>query len=236
MNIVRFVALGALTLGMSVASMAQTTMNTVVSVTGQMLNANTLQPVEASYGVFDANGKKIGQTLRSNAVDGYFITGLKPGEDYLIRIEDPRYFKQEYRLQMPKTTKYAELSKDFTVKPLEAGRSIPVMPVPFDVKKTTLKVGSDEILDDVAKLLIMNPSVKVELRCYADEAGADGVQRLSTERGNAIKAYFVKAGVSENRLTVTPVSTTDPINPPPLRKGAKGKRYVGPVYVVVTSV
>jgi len=231
-----FMVAGLIAASATVAS-AQSAIETVVTLTGNMLNASSLSPVEANYSVLDASGKKLGPARRSNAIDGYLVTGLRPGESYTIRIEDPRYFRQDYAIQIPKTSKYVEISKDFTVKPMEAGRSIAVAPSPFDLKKSALKVGSDEILGDMSRMLVMNPSVVVELVCYPDNDGsAAEVSKLTGDRTSALKAYFIKNGVSEQRIKVRVVSSTDPINPPPLRKGAKGKRYVGPVYLVVTKV
>lgn len=211
--------------------------NVVVTLAGHVLNANTLQPVEASYSVYDAAGKKVGITNKANPIDGYLVTGLKPGENYTVRIEDPRYFKQEYAISIPKTSKYVEISKDFTVKPMAAGRKFPVQPSVFELRKSTLKVGADGIMKDVSDLLRMNPGVKVDVVCYADESGAaDGARKVSTDRGNAIKNFLVQSGVTADRVNVNAQTTTDPINPPPVRKGAKGKRYVGSVYIVVTGV
>lgn len=221
----------------SVYTYAQSAIETVVTLTGSMLNATSLTPVEVNYSVLDASGKKLGPARRSNPIDGYLVTGLRPGESYTIRIEDPRYFRQDYTVQIPKTSKYVEISKDFTVKPMEAGRSIAVTPAPFDLKKATLKVGSDEILGDMSKMLVMNPSVNIELVCYPDVEGTPAdISKVTGDRASALKAYLVKNGVSEQRIKVRQVSSTDPINPPPIRKGAKGKRYVGPVYLVVTKV
>jgi len=215
---------------------AQSAIGTVVTLTGYILNGNTLAPVESNYSLYDVNGKKIGQSSRSNAIDGYLQTGLKPGESYTIKIEDPRYFKQEFKVEIPKTSKYVEISKDFIVRPLESGRMITMAPGPFDVKKTDLKVGVESDINDMARMLIMNPSVNVDVLCYPDEEAEGTSSRVSTDRGNALKAAFVRAGVSAERINVRVAPSTDPINPPPLRKGAKGKRYVGPVYLVITKV
>ncbi|MBK9183960.1 MAG: hypothetical protein IPM83_12785 [Ignavibacteria bacterium] len=58
----------------------------------------------------------------------------------------PRYFRQEFRVDIPATGKYLEISKDFVVRTSEAGRTIAIAPSPFDLKKTTLKTGADEDL------------------------------------------------------------------------------------------
>lgn len=216
---------------------AQSTVGTVVTIAGYFLNAQTLTPVEVHYIVIDGQAKKLGQTSKSSVKDGYLQTGLKPGESYIIRVEDPRYFKQEFRVDVPATGKYLEISKDFVVRTMETGRVVTISPSPFDVKKSVLKTGSEEDLDQFAKILILNQGTNVELVCYPDQEGvADAIQKMSSARADALKKFFVGKGVSAGRISVRAVSTTDPLDPPPIRKAAKGKRYVGPVYLVVTKI
>jgi len=119
---------------------------------------------------------------------------------------------------------------------MESGRSIVVQPIPFDLKKTDLKDGTESDINDMARMLIMNPSVNIEVVCYPDEEVEGTTSRISLDRGNALKAAFVKSGVSGERISVRAAPSVDPINPPPMRKGAKGKRYVGTVYLVITKV
>ena len=213
-----------------------TTIGTVVTLTGFMLNGNTLAPVEANYAVYE-NGKKLGQSRKSNATDGFLVTGLKPGGSYTMRIEDPRYFRQEFPITLPQTSKYAEISKDFIVRTMETGRKIMVVPPPFDLRKNVVKSGVEDDIKNLAQMLSMNPSVNIELVCYPDEdVAAAAATATSNARGAALKAAMEKSGVSGARISVRSVTTVDPINPPPLKKGAKGKRYVGSVYLVITKV
>lgn len=237
MAILRFVVFTTMLVAGGLGLRAQGTVNTVVTLAGSILSATTLEPVECTYGIYDGAGRKVGQTRRASVSNGYLVTGLQPGEDYTLRIEDPRFFKQDYSIQIPKTSRYLEISKDFTVRTMEAGRKITLTPNPFDLKKTSLKVGAEELLDEVVKILTMNAGVKVDVICYPDaEGSAADITKFTTERGAALKAHLAQRGVSADRVNVRATSTTDPINPPPLRKGAKGKRYVGPVYIIVTSV
>jgi outer membrane protein OmpA-like peptidoglycan-associated protein len=218
-------------------SFAQSAIGTVVTISGYILNANTLTAVEANYGIYEVGGRKVGQSNKSNERDGYLVTGLKPGEQYTLRVEDPRYFKQEYRIDVPKAGKYLELSKDIVVRPLETGRTINVSPVPFDLKKTSIKQASEGEVEQLAQMLVMNPGVNIEIICYPDEEGTtEANQKVSMDRAQSLRAALVKAGVNSNRVTLKSAETTDPLNPPPLRKGAKGKRYVGPVYLTITKV
>jgi outer membrane protein OmpA-like peptidoglycan-associated protein len=236
-NVCLAVAMVAMTLGASVTLKAQSAIGTVATLTGFVLDAATLLPVESNYAVYDESGKKIGQSRRASAADGFLVTGLQPGATYTLRVEDPRYFKQEFSVTVPKSNKYSEISKDLIVRKLEAGRRILVNPSPFDLRKTDIREGMEEDLRDLAKTLSMNPSVKLEIVCYPDEdVTASKAASISEERGKALKAFLEQAGVNASRITVKTVQTTDPINPPPLKKGAKGKRYTGSVYLQVSGV
>ena len=83
----------------------------------------------------------------------------------------------------------------------------------------------------------MNPGTNVEFVCYPDvEGSADVIQKISSGRAESLKKFFVSKGISAGRVSVRAVSSTDPIDPPPIRKAAKGKRYIGPVYMVITKV
>lgn len=211
------------------------TIGIVVTLTGFILNQNTLSPVDANYAVYEA-GKKIGQSRKASVRDGFLVTGLKPGGSYTVMIEDPRYFREEFPIALPQSSKYAEISKDFIVRPMESGKKFVISPPPFDLRKNVIKSGMEDDLSRLAKMLSMNPGVNVELVCYPDEeVPAATATGISTSRGNALKAEFEKAGISGSRISVKAASTVDPINPPPIKKSAKGKRYIGTVYVVVTK-
>jgi outer membrane protein OmpA-like peptidoglycan-associated protein len=232
-------AIGVLLLlsGATASVHSQSAIGTVVTVTGYVLNVNTLAPVEAAYSVYDGQGKKVGQSHRASEKDGFLITGLQPGQMYKIRIEDPRYFKQEFAINLPAASKYTEISKDLVVRPLEVGRRLMLVPAPFDLKKDEIKTGTEEDMAELAKTLMMNPNVHIELVCYPDEQVSDSqASAVSMARGTSLKTFLEHQGVNGSRITVKQVKGTDPINPPPLKKGAKGKRYVGSVYLVVTKL
>ena len=216
---------------------AQSATGTVVTMSGFFSKGVDNEPTEAAYALYDSKGKKIGQTLRSSAKEGYLVTGLKPGETYIIRAEDPRFFRQEWTIDIPATSKYLEISRDFQLYVLEVGRKVKVLPSPFDAKKTTLKPGTEDALAKTARLFVMNPNANLELICYPDaEGSADAAQKFSSARAETVKAFLVSKGVSADRISIRAVSTVDPLDPPPIRASAKGKRYVGAVYIAVTKI
>ena len=237
MRIMKTMFIVALVVGSSIVVSAQSALGSVVTLAGYFLSGQSLTPAEVNYSLIDNQGKKIGQSSKSNPTEGYLQTGLKPGESYIIRVEDPRYFRQEFRVDVPATGKYLEISKDFVVRAMETGHTVAITPSPFDLKKAVLKTGAEDDLSEFVKILIMNPATNVEFVCYPDaEGSADVIQKISAGRAESLKKFVVAKGVSAGRVSVRAVSSTDPIDPPPIRKAAKGKRYVGPVYMVITKI
>ncbi|HYF04106.1 MAG TPA: OmpA family protein [Patescibacteria group bacterium] len=209
----------------------------VVTVTGSVLNQLNREPAGVTVLFLDENGQRAGSS-RSNTSDGYYlVTGLKAGKTYRVRLEGNEFFQMEQTITLPNTSRYAEVSRDFVVSPMATGTRIPLEIAPFEAKKGTLRPGADEILEDLREMLVMNPNVRVDIYTYPDEMKSrDENTRISRERANALRDYLVSKGVAASRLNLVPSAELDPLNPPPLRKTAKGKRYIGTTYVVVTSV
>lgn len=211
--------------------------NVVVSVTGTVLKATDRNPASVNLTFYDSNNKRVGSS-RSNSKDGYYlVTGLKPGETYKVKIEHPDFFQEEVTVSTPRTSKYSELSRDFLVKPLVNGVRLPLPVSPFELNKSKLRVGSEEFLAETVEALIMNPSVKVQISSFPDEMENKDVNlKLTRERCETLKAFFVSKGVASDRIAIVPSENVDPINPPPMKKAAKGKRYIGSTYIVVTKI
>jgi outer membrane protein OmpA-like peptidoglycan-associated protein len=212
-------------------------LNTVVALTGNVFDAVTREPVTAFITVKDENGDKISAT-RSNAYEKgyYYVTGLKPGRKYTILLNKPDYFKEKFELTVANTDKYVEISKDFLMKPLVKGVQIPFVVPPFELNKTKLRFGGEELLDDIKNSLTNNTNIKFQILCYPDKADDQYEnEKITLERCKAIMAYFVANGVDASRITMLGSGKPDPKNPPPTKTKAKGKKYIGPSYIVVTD-
>jgi outer membrane protein OmpA-like peptidoglycan-associated protein len=119
---------------------------------------------------------------------------------------------------------------------MEKGALIPIAVPPFELNKSKLRYKASELLDDYKSSLANNPNATIEIVCYPDN-NTDKKEnlKLSEERCNSLKAYFVDNGIDASRITTKPQDATDPKNPPPVEKRAKGKRYIGPSYLMVKN-
>lgn len=210
---------------------------TVVSLTGNVTNAVTRQPVTVFIKLLDENGKRISGT-RSNAAENglYFLTGLKPGKTYFVVISQKEYFDEKFEINVPNTRKYQEISKDFLVIPLEKGIQVPLAVPPFELKKSRIRVGAPELLDGTIETLKNNERVKFKILCYPDDNNDKAEnEKMTNERCKSLSNLLINNGIKAERISFEGYETTDPKNPPPTEKRAKGKRYIGTTYIQVEN-
>jgi outer membrane protein OmpA-like peptidoglycan-associated protein len=210
----------------------------IVSLTGTIKDEVTGKPVDVEMEVYDDQGKITDKKNLKAANEGkYFLTGLNPGRNYIIRIASTDYLNQEFTMAIPNTNKYAEFSRDFVVKPKVLGAKIKFKVPPFELNKTKLRAGSNFFLKDDIELLRRNRTLKVELACFPDnDNNADNNKKLTEGRCESLRDFFVANGIQPNRIITKSESKTDPENPPPLISGAKGKRYIGSIYFVIKEL
>ena len=84
--------------------------------------------------------------------------------------------------------------------------------VNFELGKAVLLPISRDILSEVARSLVANPEVRVEVAGHTDSTGSRAVnERLSLARAEAVKAFLVENGVSADRMTVQGYASTQPV-------------------------
>ncbi len=236
-NKINILIFGILFFGFSQLSQSQL-VNPVVSITGSVMDASTRQPVTAIMIVTNEKGKRINAT-RSNGSDNgyYYLTSLKPGRKYTITVSSKYYLKEKYTFVIAKAYKYTELSHDFLIMPLVEGAEIPLSFAPFELNKAKLRYGADYVLDGIKSTMLTNPNIKFQIVCYPDANGnVSHNQQLTLERAKSIQKYLVANGIDISRISVKGNKRTDPKNPPPKKKKAKGKRYIGTTYIKIVEI
>lgn len=75
-----------------------------------------------------------------------------------------------------------------------------------------LAASSNKGLNDVVKIMMDNPEMKLAIDGHTDHVGSEEMnQTLSDNRAAAVKAYIVKKGVDESRITATGHGELEPI-------------------------
>ncbi len=84
--------------------------------------------------------------------------------------------------------------------------------VNFELGKAVLLPISREILQDVARSLVTNPEVRVEVGGHTDSTGSRELnERLSLARAESVKAFLIENGVAADRMEVQGYASTQPV-------------------------
>jgi OOP family OmpA-OmpF porin len=84
--------------------------------------------------------------------------------------------------------------------------------VNFELGKAVLLPISRDILEEVARSLVANPQVRVEVGGHTDSTGSRALnERLSLARAESVKAYLVENGVAAESMEVQGYASTQPV-------------------------
>ncbi len=74
--------------------------------------------------------------------------------------------------------------------------------IQFQTGKSDIKPFSYPILNQIANILILNPTYLIEVQGHTDNVGGNDYNiALSKSRAAAVRAYLIEKGVAENRIT-----------------------------------
>jgi OOP family OmpA-OmpF porin len=80
----------------------------------------------------------------------------------------------------------------------------------FDVDKAVIK--DPRVLDEAVAIMKANPKITGEVHGHTDSTGPEAHnQRLSEARANAVRDYFIKQGISANRVRAKGFGETMPV-------------------------
>ena len=99
--------------------------------------------------------------------------------------------------------------------------------VNFQLGKAVLLPVSREILQDVARSLVTNPTVRVEVAGHTDSTGSRAVnERLSLARAESVKAFLIENGVAADQMEVHGYASTQPVATNKTKSGRAQNRRV----------
>lgn len=125
-------------------------------------------------------------TIKADASTGVFKAILPVGT-YAVIVSAEGYIEQPAPLVISED-KVTE--KEFKL--VKKGMTFTLRGIYFDFNKSTIKPESYPVLDEAAKILKENPSIKVEIQGHTDSVGSDEYnQKLSEARAASVVSYFV---------------------------------------------
>lgn len=186
--------------------------NPVVLVRGRVLNSKTMEPIGTTitYRDFDLD-KEVGEA-NSDPKTGKYEIVLPLDKVYSFFAEKDGFYSVRDRLDLTNVGDYEEIERDLYLTPIEVGQSAQLHNVLFMRGKPTLIQSSYPELNMLAKTLIDNPGIEIELSGHTDNVGdAELNLQLSESRVQAVRRYLINRGVEPIRIVGKGYGGTKPI-------------------------
>lgn len=186
----------------------------VLLIGGRVLNKTTDLPIKARIKMKSLpDGEELG-VAHSNEETGEYQIVLPRGTNYAVYAQAKGYIAVEENLNVLKITKYEEINKDLYLVPIRVGETIALNNVYFGRSTAELLPDSNPELEELARLLKDNATMKIELGGHTDNQGvADANLELSEKRVNVVKNYLVGKGIESSRINTKAYGGTKPIAP-----------------------
>lgn len=176
----------------------------ITYVKGKIYNANTKEPLEATFELFDlATGLNI--TKSYSGANGEFFVTLTANKNYLVNVNKGGFlfYSDNFSLKGKETDFNKPFLIDIPLQPIDTGSVVELKNIFFDVNKFDLKPESKAELDKLVSFLTANPNLKIELGGHTDNTGdRKSNMLLSANRAKAVSDYLITSGkIVANRLS-----------------------------------
>ncbi|MEP7164603.1 MAG: OmpA family protein [Ferruginibacter sp.] len=180
-------------------------------VSGRVFDKKTNQGLPSSVELTEINTRNIISKLQTDE-DGNYLVTLPIGKDYAFNVNRKGYLFYSDNFSVLKNEMDSSLVINIPLQPIEAGASIVLKNIFFDVNKYQLKPGSMDELDKVVSMLTENPAIKIQISGHTDNAGkeADNLV-LSLNRAKSVTAYLTGKRVDPKRIIYKGFGASKPI-------------------------
>lgn len=179
---------------------------------GRILDSITKKPVEADILMIDNElNQEIG-AFKSDKASGKFLVTLPSGKNYNITVKADGYLFQSVNFDIPPGGDYQVIEKDVLLNKVSVGMVIVLNNIFFDNDKFTLRKESEAELANLHKLLVDNPTLRIEISGHTDNKGSESHnQKLSENRAHAVVDYLVTKGIPIMRLEFKGYGLSKPV-------------------------
>ena len=165
--------------------------------TGFLYHAEESRKVD---GLLEIKNKETGEIIDSVNVsaESGFTLDLPMGVEYEIIASSPGYLEDFYTLN-PQNEKDFEKVKDFSMHCMDC--SFELEDILFVYNKAELLPESYKKLNEVLKIMLLHPDMKVQISAHTDAIGSDSFNKiLSQKRADFVVNTLVFLGVPEGQL------------------------------------
>jgi len=201
----------------------------LVKVNGKILDVSTGEPilVEAKI-VYEKLPYGDDMGLYSTKQDNtYYEFWLLPNHSYRIEIQAKGYFPFNEELIVNDLVKEGKIEKDFMLASHSKDQLIRMENLVFEQGKADILPSSFQELNTLARMMIDNQNMKVQLEGHTDFRGRPNLNlQLSEDRVEAVQEYLVKKGIKKKRITYKAFGGTQPLTREDTPEARKKNRRV----------
>lgn len=180
-------------------------------VKGKVFDKKTNQGLPSAVELTEINSRNIISRLQTDEEGNYLIT-LPSGKDYAFNVNRKGYLFYSDNFSLTGNEPDSSFTINIPLQPIEAGASIVLKNIFFDVNKFQLKPESMPELDKVVLLMNDNPRLTIQISGHTDNVGKDADNlALSLNRAKAATGYLLGKGIDAKRITSKGFGATKPL-------------------------
>ena len=185
-------------------------------------DGRTGRPLSAQVSIIDLGGQR--DTLFSEDTDGELglcAMELDQTKQYSIMVSKDGYMNYRDTVASISDTLFIDLH------PIKRNTVVALKNLLFDTNKTIIKNTSVESLDDLYKLLVDNPKIKIMITGHTDNVASDAYNlKLSEGRAKAVYDEMVRRGIDPKRMKWQGKGEREPIDTNKTEEGRAANRRV----------
>lgn len=169
---------------------------------GRVLDDKTEEPVDAVIELYDNETEALLAEFNSGIETGEYVISLPGGKNYAIAVQAEDYLFHSENMNISEAEVNREIINDIRLKKVEVGETIVLRNIFFDTGAAELRPESYAELGILYKLMVDNPSLKIEISGHTDNVGSANLnQRLSERRARSVVDFLIERGIDNERLT-----------------------------------
>lgn len=183
-----------------------------ITVKGKVLNAKTNTPIEGATVMVERlpDGADIGHV--ATTASGAFIFTVRPGAKYGMVGEADGFISEDENFDFRTIDATDTIEQNLLIHPIEKGEKIVLNNIFFDHDKSNLKTASYSEMNRVLGYLKDGKIEKILISAHTDSIGDPGYNMtLSGRRAKSVMDFFIKNGISRDRLSFKAYGETKPL-------------------------
>jgi outer membrane protein OmpA-like peptidoglycan-associated protein len=184
----------------------------MVLLKGLVLDDETDAPVAATIDLINNATAEVLASFQVEASSGKYLVSLPAGKNYGLNVNADGYLFNSLNFNIPDSAGYREFYKVIKMKRIKIGETIVLRNIFYDYNKATIRDESTAELDRLEKVLVENPTIKVEISGHTDNVGGDDYNLdLSEKRAQSVVSHLQGKGIDPARMIAKGYGETQPL-------------------------